>query len=71
MEPFQGELMTCVICGKEQQSDPAQPSGWRCVVTSDGHRFYACPDEFPPDPASVQAFGLAYARVLTEISRRQ
>lgn len=57
--PFQGETMTCVCCGKTQQSDPGISSDWR-AVDADGVRYYACPDEFPPDGATTLEFELAY-----------
>lgn len=60
--PFMGEMMTCVLCGKKETSDPEKKSNWR-AVDFDGERFYACPQEFPRDGASVAAFTDAYNRV--------
>lgn len=61
--PFQGEMMTCVMCGKQQASDPAVESNWR-KLEIDGRPFYVCPEEFPPDGASTEAFAAAYKRIL-------
>lgn len=64
--PFQGETMTCVCCGKIQQSDPDVESNWR-AITADSVRYYACPDEFPPDGATALEFELAYTIVFRNI----
>jgi hypothetical protein len=45
---FQGELMTCILCGKEEHSDPRVQSDWR-AISLNGVVFYACPDHFPAD----------------------
>jgi hypothetical protein len=59
---FVGETMICVMCGAQQQSDPGANTQWRAVEL-DGTRFYACPNEFPPDGSpSVKAFTEAYLR---------
>lgn len=58
---FRGELMTCVLCGRQEQSDPAVESDWR-VMEADGVAYYACPNEFPPDGASRAEFKRAYLR---------
>jgi hypothetical protein len=63
---FTGELMTCVMCGAEQQSDPDVESDWRCIEVC-GVRGYACPDEFPPDGAGKEEFEEAYLKVLARI----
>jgi hypothetical protein len=39
---FQGELMRCTHCGREQQSDPAVESGWYNLLIN-GQRQYLCP----------------------------
>jgi len=62
-ETFQGELMKCVLCGKEQKSDPNIHSDWR-VVEVDGRRFYACREEFPADGATEEQFYQAYKRFM-------
>ena len=67
--PFMGEMMTCVMCGRQQKSDPLTQSQWR-AIEADGVRYYACPAEFPPDTASSAAFQLAYNRVLARIVQR-
>ena len=63
---FAGELMHCVLCNKEQKSDPAVNSQWR-AASVDGRTFYACTDHFPPDGASKEAFAEAYARFIGRV----
>jgi len=65
--PFMGELMTCIMCGKVEQSDPAIRSDWR-IVEADGVRHYVCVDHFPPDTGTVEQFTAAYVAVLTKIA---
>lgn len=60
---FQSGLMTCVVCGKEQHSDPDTESNWRALVLDDV-TYYACTDHFPLDGASREQFRDAYIRVL-------
>jgi hypothetical protein len=67
---FQGETMTCVMCGREQQSDPAVRSDWRCLEV-DGQPYYVCPDHFPPDGSTKEAFSEAYQIILRAIMARQ
>lgn len=57
--PFTGELMTCVVCGLQQGSNPRVESGWRRLDV-DHNCFYICPDEFPPDNAPKTEFKKAY-----------
>lgn len=64
--PFVGELMTCVCCLKQQRSDPKTESQWR-AIDFEGVRYYACPDEFPPDGATALEFELAYTAVFRNI----
>jgi len=64
--PFHGELMTCIMCGKQQGSDPKIESQWR-LLEVDGVRYYACPAEFPPDTAEAEAFKAAYLAIFTKI----
>jgi len=70
LQPFNGQLMTCILCGLEEQStpgcraaDPEVLSDWRAVQLS-SDLFYACPDEFPPDGASSAEYEAAYTRFL-------
>lgn len=63
---FQGELMTCCMCGKQQQSDPDQNSDWR-IVQVNGQQHYVCTDHFPPDDADAGAFSEAYQKILRHI----
>lgn len=64
--PFQGELMTCFLCEKKLQSDPAVQSGWRSV-TIESYRYYVCPDHLPADDAPADDFEQAYKKILRAI----
>ena len=64
--PFQGETMTCVVCGRSLESSPDVSSHWRCIVV-DNVRYYACVDEFPEDGADKKAFKASYLRILKKI----
>jgi hypothetical protein len=68
--PFQGELMTCVMCDKQQQSDPAVESGWT-RVEADGVGYYVCPAELPGASGTKQQFADAYDRILGKIIERR
>jgi hypothetical protein len=63
---FQGEMMTCVMCGKEEKSDPKVESGWTCVEV-DGKGYYVCPAEIPVDGIKQQ-YEIAYRKILTKIA---
>ena len=65
LQPFSGQVMTCILCGVKEKShpDPEVLSDWRAVQLS-SDLFYACPDEFPPDGASKEEFEAAYTRFL-------
>lgn len=39
---FQGEMMTCASCGRQQKSDPHVESNWT-VIVADGKPIYVCP----------------------------
>jgi hypothetical protein len=41
--PFQGETMTCSLCGATRQSDPTVESQWDALQTG-GLRLYYCPN---------------------------
>jgi len=44
---FQGEMMKCHGCGKEQKSDPRIESNWNYIeIPEDKTGFYVCPDCF-------------------------
>lgn len=64
---FQGEVMTCCVCGAQEQFDAGAASQWRAIELGQGDTrkiFYGCPKEFPGLEASAGAFDLAYQRVL-------
>jgi hypothetical protein len=66
---FVGEMMTCVVCGQSEKSDPTVSSNWRCIEAN-GVPFYICPNEMPPDGASAEQFEAAYLRILRIIVER-
>lgn len=43
--PFQGEMMVCESCSKQQKSNPKVESGWT-TIDLDDKRFYFCPECF-------------------------
>lgn len=65
--PFMGEMMTCLMCGKTQQSDPKVKSDWR-MLEADGVPYYVCVDHFPPDDGTKEQFASAYVAILTKIA---
>lgn len=65
--PFQGEVMTCVMCGKQQKSNPMVESNWTAITIDEGKTFYACPAEFPAANSSRKAYADAYERILAKI----
>jgi hypothetical protein len=66
---FMGEQMTCIMCGKQEKSDPTVESQWRCIEV-DGDGYYACPAHFPPDETGrARQFQKAYSKILARIIR--
>lgn len=63
---FQGEMMTCGICEKQEQSDPNKSLNWR-VIELDGKAHYVCPKHFPPDRSKASDFAHAYRYVLKKL----
>lgn len=49
---FQGEVMVCAMCGKQQESDPAVESGWRYIQVGE-RGGYVCTDHFPANPETA------------------
>jgi hypothetical protein len=64
---FQGEMMHCLLCDKEEPSYPHLESQWRAITIPDAGAFYACPDHFPPDTGSTKEFAAAYTFFILEI----
>lgn len=64
---FAGELMKCVVCGREQESDPNAQTDWRAIEVN-GVLHYVCASEFPPNWASAKRFEAAYRRVFAAIA---
>lgn len=63
---FDGELMTCIICGAQERSDPRIESQWRALLVDDV-LYYVCPGEFPPDEAEREDFKTAYQLIISKI----
>lgn len=63
---FQGERMTCCMCGRSEQSEPTVENNWRAIQVEDAI-FYVCPGELPPDGSTKEQYSTAYARVLKKI----
>jgi hypothetical protein len=60
---FQGEMMSCCMCGAKEKSDPGIETGWRAVQL-DECVFYVCPKELPPNGSSAKEYGKAYSKVI-------
>jgi hypothetical protein len=63
---FQGEMMTCVMCGKTKQSDPAVESDWT-FLEIEGKSGYVCHDELAAAHAGKEPYSDAYYRILKKI----
>lgn len=64
---FNGEMMTCVMCGKQEHSDPDRESDWRAVEFG-GVVYYVCPAHFPDDRTATRwAYRQAYEAVFRKI----
>lgn len=47
VKPFQGEMMTCKHCGRQQRSNPNKSSQWTAVEIDGGTGLlYFCPECF-------------------------
>lgn len=64
---FDGEWMTCIICGRRERSNPERDSGWRAITANDDPAYYVCPLEMPPGGAGEDKFSLAYTVVMHTI----
>lgn len=53
-EVFMGTMMKCVMCDKEQQSDPNIESNWTCFEIDSDSRYYCCPDCLQDNAGSIQ-----------------
>ena len=47
-------VMKCVMCGKEQESDPNIESNWTCFEINSDSRYYCCPDCLQNNAGSIQ-----------------
>ncbi|MAS33531.1 MAG: hypothetical protein CL610_05965 [Anaerolineaceae bacterium] len=66
---FQGEMMVCALCDRQQQSDPNVNSHWR-VLELDNHVYYVCSKHFPPDWAKASDFKHAYKYVIRKLTEK-
>lgn len=64
--PFQGELMVCSLCQKEQMSDPKVESGWTGVSVH-GQFHYICPDHLAPPDAGRGKHMEAWLNILMKL----
>ena len=69
MTVFKDELMTCVMCGRQERCVPNISSQWRCIEL-ENRKFYACPNEFPSDDSSAEEFKEAYIKIIKTISQK-
>lgn len=65
--PFTGEMMTCIFCGRQEQSGLATDTNWRAISFSAGQIFYGCPAEFPAEGSSAEVFEKAYRRFIQKV----
>lgn len=66
---FQGEMMTCIMCGKQQKSDPKVESDWTCIEV-DSVGYYVCPQELAAAHKGKESYEVAYDRILREVAER-
>jgi len=66
--PFTGEMMTCALCARQQQSDPHVESGWT-IIALDGVLHYVCPDCIH-GPARTIGYARRYRDILFQLSHR-
>lgn len=66
---FQGEMMQCIMCGKEEKSDPAVESDWTCVEAGSAG-YYVCPDELPKKGAVKQQYTIAWNKILRRVEEQ-
>lgn len=67
---FRGEMMTCIMCGKQEKSDPRVESDWTVIeMPDDGKAYYVCPDELPlNDKSTSWDFQRAYKKIFEKIA---
>lgn len=67
---FRGEMMTCIMCGKQEKSDPRVESDWTVIeMPDDGKAYYVCPAELPlNDKATSWDFQRAYEKIFAKIA---
>jgi hypothetical protein len=63
---FQGELMRCIMCGKQQRSNPKKESDWTCIE-QDGRFYYICPKELAAAHQGKEKYDRAYQRFMLKI----
>jgi hypothetical protein len=63
---FKGEMMDCILCGRQEKSTAGKNSEWR-AVQADEKIYYVCPAHFPADGSSKFAFQRTYERILNKV----
>lgn len=66
---FQGEMMTCDLCGRQERSDPQVESGWTVVELNDGH-FYICTRHLNSETKDFEKTWRKIVKKLSKMSRR-
>lgn len=65
--PFQGELMTCAMCGRQEWSNPKVQSGWTLIqLPGSAVQHYVCPPCIH-EPAKQKGYKLAYSQILRNL----
>lgn len=59
------------MCGERRRFDPAEGLNWRMITLDGQPRFYACPNEFPPDhDRNPRALSAACDTVMAAVVRK-
>lgn len=56
-------VMTCVVCGRQEQGWSPFVGDWRTIPYND-HVYFACPGEFPHPDAPAEEFQQAFQNIL-------
>jgi hypothetical protein len=60
----EGEVMTCLICGRQAPFPGPEAPGWRALTVGDEQPYYLCPLELPGDGYAADDFAIAYQIVI-------
>lgn len=67
---FQGEMMTCALCGRKLKSDPAKQSNWT-VFQLDNLTYYVCTGCLQGSRAGRRGnYQKAYSDVIRKLVRK-